>query len=108
MIAFEHKRLLLGAINASERSDRYGNYFTIFWRTKTRAPVTVRLEYRQGSTGLRVHSQEVSVPNPKGTNTTKFQVTGDDYHQNGKVTQWKASILENGAVVAEYRSFLWQ
>ena len=108
MVEFEHRRRLYGAVEASERRELYGNYFTIFWKTETRAPVTVRFEYRQGSTGLAVHVQEVSVEAPKGSNTTEFRVIGDDYHKNGKVTQWRATIVENGADVAEYKSYLWQ
>ncbi len=108
MIEFEHRRHLHGAVEASERRDLYGNYFTVFWKTETRSPVTVRLEYRQGSTGLAIHAQEVAVDAPKRTNETKFQIIGDDYHRNGKVTQWRALVVENGTVVAEYKSYLWQ
>lgn len=108
MIRFEKARLLRGALENADQRERYGNYFTVFWNSKTRNPATVRFEYRQGSTGPRVHVQEVQVANPKRSNETKFQVTGDDYHQNGKVTQWKASIIEDGNVVAEYKSYLWQ
>jgi hypothetical protein len=108
MIEFEHRRHLYGAVEASERRDLDGNYYTVFWKTETRAPVTVKLEYRQGSTGLAIHTQEVVVDAPKRTNEAKFQIIGDDYHTNGKVTQWRATIIENGTVVAEYKSYLWQ
>ncbi len=108
MIEFEHRRLLHGAIDGAEQRDRFGNYFTIYWRSKRRDPVTVRLEYRQGATGLKVHVQEQVVERPRRSNTTKFQVTGEDYHTNGKVSQWRASLVEDGAVVAEYKSYLWQ
>lgn len=108
MIEFEQQRLLHGAIESSERRERFGNYFTVFWRSKTRNPATVRLEYRQGRTGSTTHVQEVRIDEPKLSNATKFQVTGADYAENGKVTQWKASVVENGAVVAEYKSYLWQ
>lgn len=108
MIEFEQRRHLYGAVDAAERRELYGNYFTIFWKTETRNPVTVRFEYRQGSTGLQIHTKEVEVVSPKRQNTTKFEVRGDDYHKNGKVTQWRASIIENGVVVAEYKSYLWQ
>lgn len=108
MIEFEQRRHLHGAVEATEQRDRFGNYFTIFWTSKERRPVTVRLEYRQGSTGLATKVQEEHVPAPKRSNITKFQVTGDDYQRNGKVTQWKASIVDNDTVVAEYKSYLWQ
>ena len=108
MIDFEQHRYLHGAVEAVEIVERYGNYFTIFWKSETKAPATVRLEYRQGSTGLKVHQQEVVVAQPKRRNVTKLEVTGSDYQRDGKVTQWKASIVENGTVVAEYKSYLWQ
>lgn len=108
MLEFEHRRHLLGAIEQAEVEERYGNYFSIFWKTETKAPATVRLEFRQGKTGNEVHSLEEFVAKPGRTNVTKFQVAGPDYRDSGKVTQWKASVIENGTVVAEYKSYLWQ
>jgi hypothetical protein len=107
MLDFEQRRHVKGAIENSELAELYGNYFTIFWKSKTKAPATVRFEYRQGSTGLKIHSQEVVVSEPKRSNVTKFEVTADTYLRDGKVTQWKASIVEDGVVVAEYKSYLW-
>ena len=108
MLEFEHRRHLYGAIEASERRDLMGNYFTVFWKTKSKQPATVRFEYRQGKTGALVKVKDEFVSSPKRSNVTKFQITGDDYWDNGKVTQWKVSILEGGAVVAEAKSFLWK
>jgi hypothetical protein len=108
MLEFEQLRYTRGAIESSEYWDKQGNYYTIFWKTESKSPVTVRLEYRQGKTGSEVHMEETLVAEPKRSNVTKFQVTGDTYHDLGKVTQWKASIVENGTVVAEYKSYLWQ
>lgn len=108
MIEFEQKRHLYGAVENAELRERYGNHFSVFWKTESRAPVTVRLEYRLGRTGLLVHSQEVVVSSPKHSNVTHFEVTGETYREKGKVTQWKASILQGGSVVAEYKSYLWQ
>ncbi len=108
MMEFEQLRFTRGAIESSEYWDRQGNYYTIFWKTESKSPATVRLEYRQGKTGSEVYTEEILVAEPKRSNVTKFQVTGDSYHKLGKVTQWKASIVENGTVVAEYKSYLWQ
>ncbi len=107
MLDFDQRRAIYGAIDSAEKSELLGNYFTIFWNTETKAPATVRFEYRQGSTGLKVHTQEVAVSEPRRSNVTKFEVTGDTYERDGKVTQWRASIVENGTVVAEYKSYLW-
>lgn len=108
MIAFEQRRFLRGAVTSEDYQQRYGNYYSVFWRSETKAPATVRLDYRLGSTGAMVHRKEVQVSNPKANNVTDFQITGEEYQTKGKVTQWKVSILEQGNVVAEYRSFLWK
>ncbi|MEX2581128.1 MAG: hypothetical protein WD342_18865 [Verrucomicrobiales bacterium] len=108
MVEFESRRFLYGAVDSEDHKERWGNYFSIFWKSETKAPATVRLEYRQGGTGPAIHRKETFVPEPGRRNVTKFEVTGDEYRKKGKVTQWKASIVENDEVVAEYKSFLWQ
>ena len=107
MISFEASRYTHGVYVSEEVRERFGNYFTIFWKTKTRQPATIRLEFRTGNTGSTLHQKETVVAHPKHRNVTKFQVTGSEYESLGKVTQWKASVVENGLVVAEYKSFLW-
>ena len=57
---------------------------------------------------MQVLSKELFIADPKGNNVTKFQIVGDDFEDGGKVTQWKASVIEDGVVMAEYRSFLWK
>lgn len=108
MIVHEYRRLLHGALESEEHQERMGNYYTIFWNSENRTPATVRLEYCQASTGPKVYTKEIRVETPKRKNTTKLKVTGEEYQTLGKVTQWRASILENGAEVAEYKSFLWR
>lgn len=109
MIDFEHRRKIYGAVDSVDFRDRYGNYFTVHWRTERRdLPVTIRLQYRQATTGPKIFAEEQVVEAPKRTNTTNFEIIGDDYAERGAVTQWKASILQNGAVVDEFKSFLWK
>lgn len=109
MISFEKTRLLYGAVDSDDLKERYGNYFTVFWKTdQPGVPATIRLEYRQANTGPKIFRQEMEVASPKRKNATHLKVTGDDYETNGVVTQWKASIVQRGEVVTEYRSFLWK
>ncbi len=108
MLDFEPRRLLHGAVTVEDYEDRYGYYYTIFWKSETGSTATLVLEYRQGSSGSQVLKKEMEVAAPKKKNTTKFQVTGDEYSNGGKVTQWKVTILEAGTKVAEYKSFLWK
>ena len=107
MIAFERQRLNFGAVSDYDREQRFGHYFTFFWRTKRSADVTIRLEYRQQNLGTYVQAKELFYKNVKGSVTTDFQVIGDDYKQEGKITGWRALLIENGKIVALNQSFLW-
>ena len=108
MIRNEQLHHLHGAVTSEEFAERFGNYYTVFWNSKDRSPATVRLEYTQANTGPTVHTQEVEVASPRGSNTSKFRVTGQDYTTNGPVTAWKASVVVGGQAIAESKSFLWK
>ncbi len=108
VLVFERNRILYGAVNELERSNRYGNYFRFFWRTDRIADVTVRLEYRQANLGPKVQALELSYSGAMGSVKSEFAVIGDDYLQDGRVSAWRALIIENGRVVALTQSALWQ
>ncbi len=108
-LAFERKRLLYGAVTISDIRDRYGNYFTFYWRSKRAANLTVRLEYRQQKLGEFVQAQEVNYPAAKGDFVTAFRVTGDDYLQQGRVSQWRVLLIEDHQyIVGLGQSYLWR
>ncbi len=107
-IGFERSYRLFGALTKLDQRERYGNYFDFFWRAKRPADVTVRLEYRQEKLHDFVQAQEVSYANVRGTHKTEFKVVGDDYFDDGRVTTWRCVLIENGRIVAENRSYLWE
>jgi hypothetical protein len=107
-LGFERTYRLYGAISAADKNQRYGNYLDFFWRAKRPADVTVRLEYRQEKLRSFVQAREISYPNAKGNNKTEFTIIGDDYFQDGRVTAWRCLLIENGKIVAENRSYLWE
>jgi hypothetical protein len=107
-LGFERTYRLYGAITAAEKNQRYGNYFDFFWRVKRPANVTVRLEYRQEKLRSFLQARELSYANAKGNYKTEFAIIGDDYLQDGRVTAWRCLLIENGQIVAENRSFLWE
>lgn len=108
-LAFERRRLLYGAITGSDIRNRYGNYFTFFWRAKRRANLSLRLEYRQRKLGPYLLAREVEYPDARGSYTTHFQITGDDYSEQGGVVQWRAVLIEDHRViVALTQSYLWR
>ncbi len=108
MLEFEHRRHLYGAIDRSDSSKKMGKYYSVFWKTSTRSPATVRFDYRQPGTGFQILTKEIEIVRPKRSNVTKFEILGDEYKDGGGVSQWRASVVESGTVVAEYASFLWK
>jgi hypothetical protein len=107
-IAFERQYRLFGAVTAVDQRQRFGNYFDFFWRAKRPSDVTVRLEYRQEKLHEHVQAQEISYRNVRGTQKTEFKVIGDDYLDDGRVIAWRCLLIENGRIVAENRSFMWE
>lgn len=107
-INFEQVRLTWGAVNNYDLERRYGNYFTFFWRTKEKADVTFRLEYRQAALGNYVMAQERYYPAAKGSYQSDFEVISDDYMEFGRVTAWRALLIVDGRIVALRQSFIWR
>lgn len=107
MIRFEQRHYLHGAITREERKGRYGHYYVFWWTDSARTPAVIRLEYRQENTGVQVKVQEFAVNAPYRRNKSRFQVTGADYQNGGRVTSWRVSIIRNGRVIAHDQSYLW-
>jgi len=107
-ITFERQYRMFGAVTALDQHQRFGNYFDFFWRAKRSSDVTVRLEYRQEKLHEHVQAQEISYRNVRGTHKTEFKVIGDDYFDDGRVIAWRCLLIENGRIVAENRSFMWE
>ena len=107
-ITFERQYRLFGAVTVLDQRQRFGDYFDFFWRAKRPADVTVRLEYRQEKLHEHVQGQEISYRNVRGTHKTEFKIIGDDYFDDGRVISWRCLLIENGRIVAENRSYMWE
>ena len=107
-VNFERTYRMYGAITAADQRQRFGNYFDFFWRAKRSANLTVRLEYRQEKLRSFVQAREVAYSSAKGNHKTEFAVIGDDYLNDGRVISWRCLLIENGRIVAENRSYLWE
>lgn len=107
-IRFERSYRLFGAVTKLDQRERMGNYFDFFWRARRVADLTVRLEYKQEKLHAHVQAQEISYSGARGSYKTEFKVVGDDYFDDGRVIAWRCSLIENGVIVAETHSFLWQ
>jgi hypothetical protein len=107
-ITFERQYRLFGAVTSLDQAQRNGDYFDFFWRANRPADLTVRFEYRQAKLHSHVQGQEISYQNMRGTHKTEFKVIGDDYFDDGRVIAWRCLLIENGRIVAENRSYMWE
>ncbi len=105
---FFRLRMNYGVVTPRDYDEVTGNFFTFFWWAHERADVTVRLEYRQAALGDYVMAQERYYPNASGSYKSNFRVTGDDYLEHGKVTEWRLLLIVEGRIVAFRQSFMWK
>jgi len=108
MLDYEKRYWDYGAILHKEREGRLGNIFVINWQNDG-APgdFTVRLDYRQANTRERVMTKTEEYKNFEGYEKTVIKVTGDDYLRGGVVNSWRISIVRDGKIVAQEKSFIW-
>ena len=106
-IEFERRRAYVGAVNSKDRKEREGEYYSFSWKAAVPADIIVRFEYRQEKLGNYVQAREIACPNAKGNMTTKFAILGDDYYEDGRITAWRALLIQNGKIVGLTQSYLW-
>jgi len=108
MMLYEPKYWDHGAILAKDRLDRQGNIFVINWQNDGEpSDFTVRLDYRQAMTRERVMTKTQEYKNFDGYEKTVLKVTGDEYLRGGVVNSWRISIVRDGKIVAQEKSFIW-
>ena len=105
---FERQRATWGAIDGMEITARNGNYYNFFWRSKNPADVTVRFEYRQVGLANHVMAQERYYPGAHGSRKSTFEVVGDDYLEQGRVTSWRVLLIVDGRIVGMRQSYMWK
>jgi hypothetical protein len=107
-ILFEQQHHLHGAVTQAQIMDRFGHYYTVFWKADDRTgPVTVRFEYQQALSGLSKRVQEQVVDDIHRNNVSKFQVTGAEYSKSGRVISWRVSVLRGKEELVSQQSALW-
>jgi hypothetical protein len=108
MMVYEPTYWNHGAILAKDIQDRKGNIFVINWQNDGQpGDFTVRLDYRQAMTRERVMTQTQEYKNFEGYEKTVLKVTGDEYLRGGVVHSWRISIVRDGKIVAQKKSFIW-
>lgn len=107
-LVFERSYHLHGAVTQAEQMERAGHYYSVFWKVNDRTqPVTVRFEYRQSKSGLKVKTIDQEATDIGRDNLTKFDVTGEAYRADGPISAWRVSLLRGKEVLATQESYLW-
>lgn len=107
-IVFERQHHLYGAVTKPEIVDRFGHYYSVFWKASDRTgPVTVKFEYQQELSGLKKRVQEQVVDDIHRSNVSKFQVIGQEYQKSGRVIAWRVSVLRGKEELVSQQSALW-
>jgi len=104
---FERLRNYWGSISGQEYAQRNGNCYNFFWQAKNRSDVTVRFEYRQAGLSNHVMAKERYYPGVHGSRKTPFEVMGDEFLENGRVTAWRVLLIVGGKIVAMRQSYVW-
>jgi hypothetical protein len=108
-LEFERRSYMWPATTALDKEALKGNYLNFYWWNHGQpADVTVRLEYRQANLGNFVMAREKSYTAVKGSVATKFTIIGDDYLENGPVTNWRCLLIVDGKIVGLSQSYLWR
>lgn len=108
MIYMERHRRTFGAIDQNEVDAKTGEFFTFFWRAKRQADLTLRFEYRQSNLKNLVQAREINYPTARGSHESEFDIIGNDYSEDGRVTSWRALLIENHVIVALLQSRAWR
>jgi len=107
-ILFERQHYLHGAVSKAQIIERFGHYYTVFWKADDRTgPVTVKFEYQQARSGLSKRVQEQIVDDIHRNNVSKFQVTGEEYQKSGRVIAWRVTVLRGKEELVSQQSALW-
>ncbi len=108
MLNFEKKYWDHGAVLPRELEGKKGNIFVINWQNNgPRSDFTIRLDYRQANTRERVMTKQQDYKNFDGYEKTILKVVGEDFLRGGVVNSWRISIVRDGKIVAQEKSFIW-
>jgi hypothetical protein len=108
MIYMERHRRTWGDVDNTEISADTGEFFTFFWRTKRQTDLILRFEYRQSNLKNLVQAREIKYPAARGSHESEFAIVGSDYTEDGRVTSWRALLIENNKIVALLQSRAWR
>jgi hypothetical protein len=107
-LLYEVKYLNWGAETAEQLRARQGHYFTITVANHgPKADLLMRFQYRQVKSKQVVRTLYQDEKNVSGATRAYFGVVNHAYLAYGPVSAWRFTVLRDGVVVAEAKSYLW-
>jgi hypothetical protein len=107
-LAYEFKYFNHGAVTEGQKKARKGYYYVVSWANRAAEEnLVLRLDYRQVRSRDKVHVIEIPYSNARGSYKGRFSITGDAYCQGGPVISWRVSVVRDGKIVAQNKSFVW-
>jgi hypothetical protein len=107
-IEYEFKYVNHGAVTEEQRARRLGHYFVVNWSNGSGAQdLVLRMDYRQNKSRDKIYTIEIPYTAVRGSKKGKFAIIGDAYLELGQVYSWRISVVRDGTIVAEKKSFVW-
>ena len=97
-----------GAVTTAQFESRRGHYYIVsFENNGAPSDLTLRMDYRQTLSREKVTTLEIPYKSLQGSAKGRFSIAGDTYKAYGDVNSWRISVVRNGKIVAQARSFIW-
>jgi hypothetical protein len=97
-----------GAVTKAQREARKGHYYIVSFTNEGPATdLSIRMDFRQLLSRDTVNTLEVPFKGAKGDYKQQFVIAGDMYRAYGDVNSWRISVVRDGKIVAQKKSYVW-
>jgi hypothetical protein len=104
----EFKYFDYGAVTKAQREARKGHYYIVnVANDGPPADIIIRMDFRQLLSRDKVNTLEVPFKSAKGDYKQQFVIAGEMYRAYGDVNSWRISVVKDGKIVAQKKSYVW-
>jgi hypothetical protein len=97
-----------GAVTKAQAEALMGHYYTVnFTNDGPPADIIIRMDFRQSLSRDKVNTLEVPFKAAKGGYKQRFVIAGEMYRVYGDVNSWRISVVKDGKIVAQKKSYVW-
>ena len=108
VLKHEFKYFNHGAVTKEQIEARKGHYYIVtFTNDGPAADLVIRMDFRQLLSRDKMNTLEVPYKQVKGSVKQQFVIAGDLYKAYGDVNSWRISVVKDGKIVAQKKSYVW-